>query len=260
MPTLIDLQSRFIDYLTGESNSLESSVVDQGNVSIEVRLNIYKNAYHIRLSQALETDHEILGLYLGDELFDRMAADFIDNYPSTYTSLRHFGNQLPEFLQAVETFNQYPVISELALFERRLLDVFDASEADRIPFSTLQKIPPEDWPDITFRFHPSTELFVSGWNCVEIWKALKDKRTPPTAINDDNGHWLLWRGIDRLSEFRKLEEDEFAILSLGLEGHSFASMCESLLQWHKEEQAGMMSLQYLSTWFEQGIIIATVVD
>jgi len=172
MPGLADLQTRFIDFLSGKSGLITCSVAEQGNIDAGTRLNIYRNAYQIRLKQALETDHEMLGIYLGDELFELMATGYIAAHPSSFTSLRHFGDRLPEYLKQAEPFYAHPIASELAFFERRLLDVFDAPDSQRVPLSALREIPPGDWPNMKLRFHPSTRLFAAGWNSIESWKAL----------------------------------------------------------------------------------------
>lgn len=256
MPGLADLQARFVDYLSGKNELIVRSVADQGNINTATRLNIYRNAYQIRLKLALETDHEMLGIYLGDDLFDVMADGYIETHPSHFTSLRHFGDQLPEYLNKTVPFRENPIISELALFERRLIDVFDAADAKRVPLSALSEIPAEHWPDIKLRFHPSTRLFTAGWNSIESWKALKAGEAPPAAQARGHAYWLLWRGDDLLSEFRPVDEDEHKLLALAIEGNSFATLCESLLSRHDEDRIGVISLDYLSRWFEQGIIKA----
>lgn len=254
MPGLADLQTRFIDFLSGKSGQITRSIAAQGNIDTETRLNIYRNAYQVRLKQALETDHEMLGLYLGDDLFEIMAVGYIETHPSGVTSLRHFGDRLPEYLANAEPFNAHPLISELAYFERRLLDVFDAADARRAPLSALKEIPADDWPGMTLRFHPGTQLFIAGWNSIESWKALKAGQEPPAAQLQGDAYWLLWRGTDLLSEFRPLDEDEYTLLSLAIEGNSFAAMCESLLSRHAEDRIGAISLHYMARWFEQGIV------
>ena len=254
MTGLADLQTRFIDFLSGKSGLITRSVAAQGNIDTETRLNIYRNAYQIRLKQALETDHEMLGLYLGDNLFEKMAAGYIETHPSGFTSLRHFGERLPEYLKQAKPFNAHPLISELAYFERRLLDVFDAADSRRAPLSALQEIPADDWPGMTLRFHPSTQLFIAGWNSIESWKALQAGQDPPTTQLQGHAVWLLWRGVDRLSEFRPVDEDEYRLLSLAIEGNSFAVMCESFLSRYNEDRIGAIILNYIARWFEQGII------
>ena len=258
MPQLPDLQTQFIDYLTGKTDNFKQHVAEQGSVDISTRLNIYQNAYQLRLKDALETDHEILGIYLGDELFDQMAAGYIETFPSQHSSLRNFGDNLPDYLKSSLPFSEHPVLTEIAAFERRLLDVFDAAESDRLTISALQQLPPVNWPTMKLRFHASVQLFLADWNSVECWKAIKEQHDPPQATLQTNSNWLLWRGNQRVSEFRPLEIEEFEYLSLMIEGQPFANLCELILSRHDTSEVSSIGLQYLSRWFEQGII--SVID
>ena len=129
MQALRELQTRFIDYLTGDSTDMESIIKAESRTEQQARLDIYKNAYRIRLRQVIETDHEMLWTYLGDELFEQMVNGYISSHPSHYTSLRNFCDRLPDYLAGTSPFDQHPIIAEIATFERLLMDVFDAGEA-----------------------------------------------------------------------------------------------------------------------------------
>jgi len=252
---LDDLQTQFLDYLSGKNKLVEQLVVNQGIVPAPARLNIYKNAYQIRLKQALETDHELLGVYLGDTLFDEMVDGYIQTHPSHYTSLRHFGESLPSYLASTTPFSQHPILAELAQFERRLMDVFDAADAERLDTSTLQQIPADLWPTLRFRFHPSLQLLDTNWNSIESWQALKHNQEPPAAQQGSLQHWMLWRGNSQLSEFRPLDDDEYQLLFQAIKGQPFSELCETILESHHEDMVGTISIEYLSRWFEQEIII-----
>ena len=60
MPALRELQTRFIDYLTDGSAGMESLIEAKDQAEQQTRLYIYKNAYRIRLRQALETHKQAL--------------------------------------------------------------------------------------------------------------------------------------------------------------------------------------------------------
>lgn len=175
------LQRDFAQYLTADAGPLIDSVAEQGNIDRATRLNIYQNAYHVRLRECIETDHPMLGLYLGDELFEQMIMGYIRRHPSRYPSLRQFGMRLPEFLAQTWPFCSHPIIAEIASFERRLMDAFDAADSSLATLGDLQKLPAEQWPDLRLAFHPSLGLFEARWNSVESWRALKHEQTPPEA-------------------------------------------------------------------------------
>lgn len=252
--SLANRQQQLMAYLIGENSSIDQHIVDQGNVTIETRLAIYRNAYRIRLKKTIETDHEILGLYLGDDLFDEMVDGYIDTYASDYTSLRQYADKLPQYLAITQPFANHPLTSELATFERLLLTAFDAADTPRMSQSELSAIPVDQWPDLQFRFHPSMQLFTPDWNTVETWQALKVNETPP-APEKQQPIWLIWRNQERLTEFHSISGEEFQLISHGLQGKSLAELCELLLDNHPAENTSQIVVNYLFTWIQRGILI-----
>jgi hypothetical protein len=251
---LDELQDAMLRFLHRGDPEVESLVTEQAPLSARARLSIYGSAYRIRLHQALETDHEMTAWYLGDEQFREMAETFIQGHPSTYRSLRDFGENLPEFLRRESPYSQLPVLAELAAFERRMLDVFDAPDATRANRAELQSIPADDWPDLRIRFHPSVHVHRTHTNAVSIWQALKASDTPPEPVSNGPSAWVLWRGIDRLSQFRPLPATEYATLEAAIRGGDFADLCENLLPELPESEISETVLGFLLGWLEQGLV------
>lgn len=258
MSGLKHTQETVMQYLlqpgTETRDSLAGLVVNQGNVSLETRMGIYANAYRIRLKEVIETDHEQLCFYLGDELFERLAQAFIASCPSHNRSLRGFCDPLPEFLAQDEFFSQYPILADIATFERRLLTAFDAPEADRADFGSLVALSPELWPGVCLRLHPSVQLFRCTSNAVETWQALKHGRAVPEADYSTWRYWLIWRGSSRLTEFISLQSWQLVLLEAVVAGQNFASLCETMLVFFDEDQAPAQVLESLKAWFEMGLI------
>ena len=129
MSKLADLQRDFLAALRdGDRQLLPKLATDRG-LAGELGLGIYVNAYGARQCEALEGDHALLGRYLGDTLWEQLCSGYIAAHPSRYRSLRRFGDLLPEYLRRAQPFATQPQIAELATFERRLLDIFDAGDA-----------------------------------------------------------------------------------------------------------------------------------
>ena len=267
---LRDTQSLFMNYLLAANTESDSAnlenksadfaqlIADQAGIGVDKRMGIYSNAYRVRLIETIDTDHEILGLYLGDDLFDKMVSEYIAANPSSFYSLRLFCDALPEFLRQDSFFGQYPIISDLASFERRLLNAFDAQESERASFSDLQAVEPELWPGIQFRFHPSLQIFRCDSNAVESWQALKQQQAPPEPDYSGQRAWMLWRGPDRVSEFISLAPFQLALVEGFLKGSNFAQQCEQMLQWFDQEQAATEVLQAMQAWFQLGIVRSIV--
>ncbi len=260
MPTLIDLQQQFSDYLLSRSEDISACIVDDERVGKQKRLEIYKNAYAIRLTKCIETDHPMLGKYLGDKLFETMAKGYIYNYPSHYTSLRYYCDDLPGYLDKTEPFTSTPILAEIAAFERTMLDAFDAADDKRATVEDLKSIEPDKWPAIKISFHPSVRVFTACWNSVESWQALKDDNIPPEAKKGSKQHWLIWRGTDLLTQFRSLTNEGHILFNCFESGDNYADVCETLLAHAPEDTISKLTLKYLFEWLNCGLVKNIITD
>ncbi len=254
MPRLIDLQQQFSDYLLSRSDDISACIVDDDRLSKQTRLDIYKNAYVIRLKKCIETDHPMLGKYLGDDLFETMANGYINTYPSHYTSLRKYCDSLPSYLCKTEPFTSAPILAEIATFERTMLNSFDSADDIRVTIEELKSIESEKWPAIKINFHSSVCVFTACWNSVESWQALKDEKSPPEATNDFRQHWLIWRGSDLLTQFSSLSNEGYIMFNCFESGDNYADVCETLLPHVPKEQISELTLKYLSEWLNSGLV------
>lgn len=253
MSALRTLQKEFMQYLLQQDSSIHDNISKQGVVKRSKRLAIYGNAYKLRLKECIENDHEILGFYLGDDLFDEMTEGYIHSRPSYFTSLRDFCQYLPAYLNETEPFSNTPIISEIAAFEQYLLSVFDAADAECTTLEDLSNLEQDLWPDMKLRFHPGMQIFNTNWNAVQSWQALKANKTPPIPKNE-SASWLIWRNHERVTEFRSLPIEEHAMLATFLHGKNFAQVCEKLLTYCEEETVANTAIQYLSGWLKLGIV------
>lgn len=260
MPGLLEIQQQFSDYLLSRSDDITSSIVDDESLDRKTRLDIYKNAYVIRLIKCIETDHPVLGKYLGDELFESMATGYINSNPSRYTSLRNFCDSLPDYLLETEPFASVPVLAEIATFERMMLGAFDAADDKRAAINDLTSIEPEKWPTIKIFFHASVSVFTTQWNSVESWQALKNDVAPPDATDEIEKYWLIWRGPDLLTQFRPLSNEGSIMISCFQTGANYADVCETLLAHAPGQQVSELTLKHLFEWLNSGLIKNISVD
>ena len=254
MSTLADIQRSFASYLQGGAADVAGHVIDDERLGSGFRLEIYKSAYRIRLAKCIEGDHAVLCKYLGDELFELLAAGYIASYPSNHSSLRYFCERLPYYLRDTVPFSQTPILAEIAAFERTLMSAFDARDNPVADKDSLQAIPPADWPDLQVHFHPSVRLFATRWNSIESWQALKQGEIPPAAVENDEQHWLVWRGRDRLTEFRSLAPAGLWFYDALQRGGNLSTACEALLEVLREDEISASTVSYLTGWLESGLI------
>lgn len=255
MSDLKTIQQDFIRLLQGQSSDMLGHVQNQAPVASEVRLGNYQNAYVSRLRETINTDHPILGSYLGDELFEQLVVQYIEQFPSSYPSLRDFCQHIPQFLRQNSPFCDHPILAELAQFEQLLINAFDASDVEPIAANILTTIPPQAWPSMTVEFSPSLFELTVDWNSVQSWQNLKQQLAPPAPSQlAAPAVWILWRNQQRLTEFRSLEPDEARLLALAVKRSDFAELCDELLHWHAPEAAAQRAVDILQLWINQGLV------
>lgn len=248
-----------MQYLAHSHSDIIHHIADQGSVDKNKRMNIYRNAYFMRLKETIENDYEQLGFYLGDDLFDEMAKGYIQQHPSHYTSLRNFCDNLPAYLRQTEPFKSNLIITEIAQFESLLIDTFDTEDSDTVNEQELQALAAECWPGLRLTFHPSVTLFRSSWNSVESWQAIKDKKAPPVAMEQDVD-WLIWRDTELITQYCSLGVEGLILYNCFNDSYCFAEACELLLEHLPEEQIAGCAVEHLKKWLGTGIVASYSVN
>ncbi|WP_293750370.1 DNA-binding domain-containing protein [uncultured Paraglaciecola sp.] len=255
-PSLAALQQEFMSLLQTNDRQIEQRVIQQGLLNSAQRVDIYRTGYRIRLRGVIDSDHEILGLYLGDDLYEKMVEGYIDAAPSEHPSLRFFADRLPQYLQNTLPFSDHPILAEIASFERTLLNAFDSADANTLNQELLQHIPADKWPLLKFSFHPSLIFCQCHWNAVESWQNLKNGEAPsPPESSKQSKMWAIWRGLSKLTEYKSILAIEREVLGFMQQGKNFADVCESLIQHVPEEQVAATLYGYIVEWLQRGWIM-----
>ena len=258
MSTLRDMQDKFQEYLLLSLGCIHDEVISTQKVSAETRLAIYGDAYQLRLIDSLSTTYPILYLYLGSDEFETLAREYIKQYPSTYRSIRWFGDKFSAFLREHSDYQAYAYVSELATIEWVMTQVFDAQESSVVSLESMQHIPIESWPCMRFKPHPSIHCIRLSWNVMPIWQAISLEEDPPEPqLNDPQSHWILWRK-ELETQFCSLDDDEAWSISAMCRGDTFDEICEGLCQWHDAGNAPLRAASLLKGWILEGLIEAVL--
>jgi len=229
-------------------------------LSRELSMCIYSNAYRERLHEALRNNYPALHQLLGDCDFAAMSYAFAELYPPQHASIRWFGAELSNYLQATAPYNSCPAIAELAQFEWALRRTVDASDAQRIDAAYLQSLNAEQWSTFRCEVHPSLSILNFDWNAPQVWRALNADEEPPTPIVFDS-YWFVYRGGDLMSEWRSAEVYEAEAIQLWTRGTTFSEICEWLAEKAGDAEAAIaIAASFMRTWVEQGLLISTQIQ
>jgi hypothetical protein len=252
---LRELQRDMQRHLLGEESAVAAAIVDAPPLAAEDRLAIYRNAYQVRLIDALHETYPILHGLLGDEAWVELGQAYVASHPSVLRSIRWYGRELPEYLAASAPYSEAPILAEVALLEWTLAEVFDATDSPVLARNALSAVEPSAWGSLALQFHPSLRRLAFRWNTAAVWKAMSQDETPPRPeIAPAPMPWLLWRQ-NLQNYFRSMNAVESTALDSALRGRNFAQLCEDLGALLPQEKIPAAAASLLGTWADSGIIV-----
>ena len=260
MKDLASLQDEFQRAVVAGDDAVLAELVDTSKENRNVLLNVYRNAYVLRLIDFLSHDYEKLHAYMGDEQFAQMARDFIAANPSATPNARWFGAGLAKFLQTSDPYRDMPVLSDLADLESALNDVFDAEDAVVLGLVDLKAVAPDAWPMLTFVPHPATRRLDLSTNASDIWSALHKDETPPQPKAPGETNQLIIYRSDGMAAFRALSSDEAMMWDEAAKGVRFSILCEMLSIYCGEENAAARAASYLQGWINSGLLTRVEIE
>jgi len=256
MNNLMNLQNKFQSYLINSDCDINADIEETKKVSATTRLQIYSNAYRFRLIEALSSNYPILQKFLGEVLFQELALHYIDAYPSTFRSIRWFGDKLENFLREHDEYNAFPYLAELSKLQWRMTLTFDALDRELIDMEAVMQIPQDDWVRMQFILHPSVYILDFQWNVIQIWKNLSQDNSPDEPLKYDISiPYIFWRK-DLINQYCSLPQDECYAIESVIKGHTFGEICEGLCQWVDEQDAALRAASLLKGWISSGLISA----
>lgn len=247
-------QAEFQRGILDGDDAVLAEILDSPQEKRETLFGVYRYAYGSRLVEAVRNDHELLHLYLGDEMFDEMGYAYVKARPSQNPNMRWFSQGLPEFLRSAMPYADHPVLSDLAALEKALNDAFDAAEGPVVELGAMAGFAPDVWPGLTFRPHPSAARLDLPTNASAIWLALKNEEAPPDAIVlEEPARLLIWRQ-DTTPMFRELSAEEAMMWDEAGAGIPFGVLCEMLATYDDPDGAAGRGAGYLHGWITSGLL------
>jgi hypothetical protein len=242
-------------HLLGGNSAVTDAIVDAPPLPAAERLAIYRNAYQVRLIDALHETYPVLHGLLGDEAWLELGEAYVAAHPSVFRSIRWYGAELPAFMTRMPPYDAAPILGEVALLEWTLAEVFDAHDAQVLTRASLAGVAPSAWGSLTFEFHPSLRRLEFSWNTTAVWKAMSRDETPPQPeLASAPVRWLLWRQ-NLQNYFRSMSVIESAALESGLRGGNFGEVCADLSAWLPETEIPAAAAGLLGTWADSGILV-----
>lgn len=218
-------QTHFKTFLIEGSNedALAAQISTAGMADARTRLQVYRNAYYMRLEEALAYYFPVLLAVLGEGEFGRHMAAYIRACPSTSPSVRDLGDHLCGWLER----QGFPLWADLAALEWAALIAFDAADAPALSPAVLAALPAEQWPQLHFRCSPSLSFPAMNSNALSVWRAVRAGRHPPQLKAATSAAIVVWRYRGRVMAV-SIDENERCLLDGLRTGESLETICDRL--------------------------------
>jgi hypothetical protein len=251
MNELAQLQRAFQRAVLEHSPLFAHSVVGTREATAEDRVTVYRDAYRLRLIEALAANYPRLREIIGEDAFDSIADAYVGTHPSSNPSIRWFGEHLAQQMQ--RSFAAQPWLGELAAWEWAIAYAFDAKDAQRVSMPSLADVAADAWPTLRFEFHPSVQCLRMKTNAPALFKALTEDSALPEPTMGEETAWVIWRD-DLTPCFRSLSLGAAAALNLLMQRASFEAMCTELCTWYAADEAARQAATLLREWIEAGMV------
>ena len=139
----------------GRDDATMAAVVTRGHLDPAVRMEVYRNAYHLRLIECLADDFPAVQELLGKDRFARIARSYIAAFPSRQPNLNRYSIRFPDFLAAE---SRQAFAADLARLEWAMIEAIHAAPAEPFDLTELQALAPDHWADLRLRPAPASRL------------------------------------------------------------------------------------------------------
>lgn len=257
MTSLRQTQGDFQAYVLRGQRRIRGQIVGTELADARRRLDVYGEAYRLRLIEALEQDFPGLVGLLGQRKFRSLAEGYIEAFPSPNPSLRWFGANLARYLRSAPSTAKRLKWSEMAQFEWLKGEAFDAADGPQASIEDVCAVPLAAWPDLRLRFHPSVHRIDFQFNVPSLWRAIVDNdEVPAVARSDVPVPWVIWRSNLGVN-WRSLEKDEAQIMDAARAGVHFAALCEILCDGLRDDtRVATRAATILKQWVNDEMIDA----
>jgi hypothetical protein len=171
---LAAFQEKFVDaVLNGEGEAVIANIVKPaGRLNPKEVINVYRQDYFARLSEALGETFGAVWAVLGDDDFHQLCRDYIKQHPSIFKDLGHYGNLLALYLKQTPHHEDFPWISDLAQFEWDFWEIFHAAE--NLKRDAFEGIDETHFANIKIEFAAMTKLYAWDTSLYSIWRQRDD--------------------------------------------------------------------------------------
>lgn len=216
------------------------------------RLQVYSNAYILRLRDVLAKDFPRTVELIGNERFEPLVEQFLSFYPSADFNIGEVGRHWPMFLDQHETLKSMPYLSALASVEWAVGTTYFSACLSPIDPDRLKIIPTDGWDQAKFTLDPTIRFMQSDWAIHKILDGdfRNDSQLP--EIPKRQAQLIIHRTEENGIRVKPVSRTEFEILSFLNQGHSLSVVLDAVGVTGEGYLDNLKS--WFSSWIRDGVI------
>jgi hypothetical protein len=223
----------------GNAAAVDATIAPSSRQTPAERLTVYAQSYWARLVHCLEEEFPTVRAAVGDEAFAQFAVGYLEAFPSTSYTLGRLSDRFVDYLRHTAagpsdglTNSWSQAVVEIALLERAITDVFDASGGETLGYLTpadLQAVPADLQAELRLTLLPTVRLLAFDHDVNAYFTAVHLRHgdaSPPWPERRPTFVALSRRGY--IVRRHELSRPEFVLLSLLAGGATLGQAIESL--------------------------------
>lgn len=160
-------QSLFINDILNLSDNL--SYKKQKNFASVDLLKIYQNNYFGSLQEALAITYDIIQKFVGEDFFEYLAKEYIQNYPLKTPDLINFGDKFYKLIKKNAQCKPYPYLIDLAKIQWHIEKIYNTKYCNELDINILQKMDKQQYPNMNISMSKDTAVIISKYAIFDLY-------------------------------------------------------------------------------------------
>jgi hypothetical protein len=251
--SLLELQEQILQAVLADEASPVPELLSDARADATSRLTIYRDGYRVRLRDALISEFPGLSKMMGRR-FEGMLESYVGTHPSTHYNIRWHGAGLAAFLRYGLPRRESPELADMASLDWAISTAFDAADEPVLAAADLSDFPADAWANLRLLPQNNLQILALHYNVDAFRRAADhDDKRPRLRRYPKVRYFLIWRDA-LVVRYRPIVSDELSALHAAIKGESFATLCESLFEFHTPAEALPRMASVLHRWLADGIL------
>ncbi len=224
-----------------------------------VGMNVYADAYHLRIVEAVQETYPTLTHVLGPKLFADVIRAYLKVEPSREVSIKFAAAGLSRYLKTCKLPKACrapsALLADIAALDWAREEVFDAPDSpEALPLTVLGEVLPEDWEKIRFDFVQSLRIVATAHDISPVLAAAARDEAPEIPELRPT-YYLVYRA-ELESTHEEISGDEAIALTSLAAGETFQEACARVTAFEGGSEEAIVSkvVAFLARWFELELV------